>query len=55
MSDQSMVTQQLLNRETELDMLESHVLEALRLAYQREVGSGELRRELRTAVVIVLQ
>jgi PmbA protein len=39
MPDQSMVTQQLLNRETELDMLESHVLEALRLA--RKAGAND--------------
>jgi PmbA protein len=39
MSEQSMVTQQLLNRETELDMLESHVLEALRLA--RKAGASD--------------
>lgn len=39
MSDPSMVTQQMLNRETELDMLEDHVLEALRLA--RKAGASD--------------
>ena len=37
-----MVTQQLLNRETELDMLESHVLEALRLARKEGASDGEV-------------
>ena len=39
MSDQSMVTQPLLNRETELDYLEAHVAEALALA--RKAGAGD--------------
>ncbi len=34
MSDQSMVTQPLLNREAELDLLEAHVAEALRAGAQ---------------------
>jgi len=37
-----MVTQQLLNRETELDMLESHVLEALRLARKEGASDAEV-------------
>jgi PmbA protein len=39
MSDHSMVTQQSLNREAELDSLETHVLEALRIA--RKAGAGD--------------
>lgn len=39
MSDHSMVTQQTLNREAELDSLETHVLEALRMA--RKAGAGD--------------
>jgi PmbA protein len=39
MPDQSMVTQQSLNREAELDSLEAHVLEALRLA--RKAGASD--------------
>ncbi len=37
-----MVTQQLLNRETELDMLESHALEALRLARKEGASDAEV-------------
>jgi PmbA protein len=39
MSDQTMVTQPLLNRETELDLLEAHVIDALRLA--RKAGASD--------------
>ena len=42
MSDQSMVTQQSLNRETELDALEAHVHEALRLAGKAGASDAEV-------------
>ena len=42
MSDQSMVTQQSLNRETELDSLEAHVHEALRLAGKAGASDAEV-------------
>lgn len=38
----SMVTQELLNRETELDLLEAHVLEALRLARKSGASAAEI-------------
>ncbi len=42
MSDDSMVTQPTLNREAEFDLLESHVLDALRLARKSGAGDAEV-------------
>lgn len=42
MSDKTMVTQAMLNREAELDLLESHVREALRLAEKAGAGQAEV-------------
>ena len=42
MSDDSMVTQPTLNREAELDLLEGHVLDALRLAKKSGAGAAEV-------------
>lgn len=42
MSDHSMVTQPTLNREAELDLLEEHVREALRLSRSAGAGSAEV-------------
>jgi PmbA protein len=42
MTDKTMVTQAMLNREAELDLLESHVREALRLAAKAGAGQAEV-------------